>query len=365
MRHQTFEIREFIVLLLRDGDREIVKSTSVAFGVTSQTVRNHLNAMIAEGTVTASGNTKSRQYTLRPVVDIRDSLPVDSRTEEDVWSKIIRPHIVDLPENVLTIWATVVSEMVNNVVDHSESPHVKVGIVRTLPMVTVTISDEGVGAFSKVRKALDLSSDHQAAFELSKGKFTTSPEEHSGLGIYFSSKMVDSFRLISGSLSFEHNRSDEDWLLENAAPVKGTHVIMTVANDSTTTIRDVYDKYCSNPNDDQDHGFHKTHVPLLLAQFGNDPLVSRSQAKRVLARVDRFLEVLLDFKGVELIGQAFADEIFRVFPSHHPTVNVLAVNANPSVLKLIHAARTMLAQQVSAKEELPRADPLSGQRELF
>lgn len=63
----------------------------------------------------------------------------------------------------------------------------------------------------------------------------------------------------------------------------------------------------------EEYSFAKTHVPLRLAQFGDTILVSRSQARRVLARVNRFQEVWLDFEGVSEIGQAFADEIFRVF----------------------------------------------------
>jgi hypothetical protein len=39
----------------------------------------------------------------------------------------------------------------------------------------------------------------------------------------------------------------------------------------------------------------------------------------VLARVERFRKVLLDFAGVKSIGQAFADEIFRVFAAETPT----------------------------------------------
>jgi hypothetical protein len=50
-----------------------------------------------------------------------------------------------------------------------------------------------------------------------------------------------------------------------------------------------------------------------LAKYGNDQLISRSQAKRLLARIELFKIVLFDFSGVETIGQAFADEIFRVF----------------------------------------------------
>ncbi len=51
---------------------------------------------------------------------------------------------------------------------------------------------------------------------------------------------------------------------------------MTIAVDSPRTLKSVFDLY-ANPETD-DYGFSKTHVPLRLAQYGQDDLVSRSQA---------------------------------------------------------------------------------------
>jgi hypothetical protein len=72
-----------------------------------------------------------------------------------------------------------------------------------------------------------------------------------------------------------------------------------------------------------------------LAQYGNDKLVSRSQAKRLLARVELFKTVLFDFEGVEMIGPAFADEIFRVFVGIHSEINVFPINTNPEIDRII------------------------------
>jgi anti-anti-sigma regulatory factor len=67
-------------------------------------------------------------------------------------------------------------------------------------------------------------------------------------------------------------------------------------------------------------------------------LVSRSQAKRLLSRIDRFKTVILDFKGVDSIGQAFADEIFRVFAMKNKDINLLHVNASREVEQMIMRA---------------------------
>ena len=78
---------------------------------------------------------------------------------------------------------------------------------------------------------------------------------------------------------------------------------------------------------------------MRLAQYGDDHLVSRSQAKRLLARVEKFKIVILDFTGVTMIGQAFADEVFRVFARQHPAIELTAVKATSGVKRMIERAR--------------------------
>jgi hypothetical protein len=104
----------------------------------------------------------------------------------------------------------------------------------------------------------------------------------------------------------------------------------------------VFDQYSDLEND---YGFTRTHVPVSLARFGDDNLVSRSQAKRLLARFDRFKEVMLDFERVEMVGQAFADEIFRVFQLQHPDVHLSWLNASPQVERMIRRAIAAHAEQ--------------------
>ena len=64
-------------------------------------------------------------------------------------------------------------------------------------------------------------------------------------------------------------------------------------------------------------------------------MVSRSQAKRILNRAERFRTVLLDFEGVERIGQGFADKLFRVFANQHPEVELMPVHAVSQVQSII------------------------------
>jgi hypothetical protein len=79
--------------------------------------------------------------------------------------------------------------------------------------------------------------------------------------------------------------------------------------------------------------------PRLARCSGHRPLISRSQAKRVLARVDLFRTVVFDFSQIDSIGQAFADEIFRVFAQSHPETKLQFIHANASVGTMITRAR--------------------------
>jgi translation initiation factor IF-3 len=86
--------------------------------------------------------------------------------------------------------------------------------------------------------------------------------------------------------------------------------------------------------------FTKTIVSVRLVQYGDESVVTRSQAKRLLAGVDKVKVVVFDFAGVEAIGQAFADEVFRVFKKQHPEIEVMSLNANQEVSQMIRRAES-------------------------
>ena len=229
--------------------------------------------------------------------------------------------------------------MLNNVVDHSEGTEVSLRIIYTLNRITMSVRDNGVGIFVKIQSALGLDDPRHAILELAKGKLTTDPERHTGEGIFFTSRIFDDFCIASDTLYFTHANAGNDWLLEEDAPEEegGTFVTMHIDPRSPRRISEVFDTFASQ---DEAYGFTKTIVPVRLAKYGDENLVSRSQAKRLLTRFDRFQEVILDFKDVETIGQAFADEVFRVFRKHNPHIKLLWVNTNAHVEKVIIRAMT-------------------------
>jgi STAS-like domain of unknown function (DUF4325) len=201
------------------------------------------------------------------------------------------------------------------------------------------IHDDGVGIFRKIQSAMNLLDERHAILELSKGKLTTDPKNHSGQGIFFSSRMFDSFSILSGGVYFGHKFNErEDWILERPEINTGTTVWMKLNNHTARSAKKIFDHYST----DDDYGFTKTVVPVTLARYGNDQLVSRSQAKRVLARVELFKVVVFDFAEVPSIGQAFADEIFRVFAERHPEIDLVSIHASSDVKRMITRAKAGL-----------------------
>ena len=64
-------------------------------------------------------------------------------------------------------------------------------------------------------------------------------------------------------------------------------------------------------------------------------LISRSIARRILSNIEKFKVIFLDFNRVKTIGQAFSDEIFRVFENKHKEITILPINVNEKVKFMI------------------------------
>lgn len=346
VRSRGEDIRRYIIDNVEKFPMEISRRTAEKFGITRQAVNKHLRKLTEEKALSESGETRSRVYKLAPlaewtrVYDAEERLGSPGLEEDVVWRGDILPVLGHVPDNVRSIWQYGFTEMFNNALDHSGGKQITVRIKKTAAATEMMIQDDGVGIFQKIQKALGLLDERHAILELSKGKLTTDPERHTGEGIFFSSRAFDEYDILSGGVFFSHQfGDDEDWILERASVKTGTAVWMKLHNHTARTLKKIFGPYA----DGEDYGFNKTVVPVNLARYGNDQLVSRSQAKRVLARVELFKIVIFDFKNVEFIGQAFADEIFRVFANRHREITLHAINTNSAVKRMIERAKSGVA----------------------
>jgi len=335
VRPPAGEIRTYILRNIRR--QGLAANISRKFGITRQAANRHLRQLVLEGAILASGKTQGREYQLARTNVHKFQYEIATGLDEDaVWRVDIRPLLVNLPQNVMDIWHWAFTEMFNNAIDHSEGTTIKVQVTKTAVDAEIIILDDGIGIFKKLKERFHLEDERHALLELSKGKMTTDPKRHSGQGIFFTSRMADNFGILSGETYFTHdNKSKNDWFFDVPADGQGgTIVYLHVSNHTSRTTRKILAQYSVGGS----YGFNKTVIPVDLARYGTDQLVSRSQAKRVLSRMDQFSQVLLNFTGVEEIGQAFADEIFRVFAQEHPQTKVLPIHANKNIMGMYQAA---------------------------
>lgn len=336
-REKSLKIRKFILENVKLHPRDITAFTANEFDISRNAVLRHVKYLIDQGALDVRGSTRDRIYELKVISTETFSFEISPEIEEDqIWRHIIRPTLQKIPENVLRICEYGLSEMINNVIDHSEGTESNIHIVQYAPRLEFIVADNGIGIFNKIQRDIGLSDPRHAILELAKGKLTTDPSRHTGEGIFFTSRMFDDFVILSDGLFFSHNEPGDDWLIEHDSNVKGTTVSMGIGLDSKREIQQVFDTYTS---EEQDYGFMKTHVPLSLATYGDENLISRSQARRLLARFHQFQEVLLDYQGVESIGQAFADEIYRIYVRNNPDVEIVSINTNDQIKKMIKRAQ--------------------------
>ncbi len=350
-KSQGAQIRRFILETVSSHPSDIAKLAARRFQITRQAVHKHLRRLIEEGALIETGQTRNRTYRLASLSQWDRSYRLEPGLAEDViWARDIRPALGELPDNVLRLWQHGFTEMFNNAIDHSEGTRIDVKIHRTGVDTEMVLADDGIGIFRKIQSRLGLLDERHAILELSKGKLTTDPAHHSGEGIFFTSRMFDCFEIASGDVALSHSEGEDNgWIYDNQLQ-HGTTVRMKLRNQTDRTTKAVFDEYVSG----EDYDFSRTVVPVVLAQYLDEPLISRSQAKRVLARVDLFRTVVFDFSGVDTIGQAFADEIFRVFARAHPRIDLQFINVNKSVRQMIDRARSADAGvDKHTKDEVP------------
>ena len=338
MTKRSQEIRNFIIQNVEKYPDEIAKRASTQYSISRQAVNRHLSQLVEEQLLDADGITRNRSYSLRILEDWTKEYPITNRLAEDVvWRNDIKCFFEELPYNVLDMWHYGFSEMFNNAIDHSGGSEVNVNVRQTAANIECTLIDDGVGIFRKIKNQFDLLDERHAVLELSKGKLTTDPENHSGQSIFFTSRMFDEFTILSGETFFCYRYSESGgWIVQRGHFDSGTLISMKLSNQILRTAKDVFDQFTSG----EDYDFSKTIVPVRLAQYERENLISRSQARRLMTRVNVFNTVILDFDKVEAVGQAFADEVFRVFPSKHQNMEVIAVNANEAVRQMISRAKS-------------------------
>jgi len=324
VRKRGEDIRDFLLNNITEN-RNFAVLTSQQFGISLPAVYKHIDRLAAENKIikkTGRYLIKSKQYKYAYNND-------GTLSEDSVWEKDIKKHFINAAQNIWRMWTYGFLEMFNNAIEHSKGKKINIIVSENKIYTAVAISDDGIGIFNNIKANFNLLDEKDALLELVKGKRTTDTKRHSGQGIFFTSKMFDNFFIKSNGITF-NSMPEKECALDITKQKYSTWVYMRLYNNSVKTPKDIFDEFSTEiPGD-----FDKTIVPIYFVN--STDLVSRSQARRVLSGLELFKEVTLDFKNIEYIGQAFADEIFRVFRNMNPGTAISAINTNDEVLYMIN-----------------------------
>lgn len=254
--------------------------------------------------------------------------------EDEVFDSIKRNSgIIDgLSSRISAILEYALTEMFNNAIEHSESKKIEMVIEKRTNNIVFEIRDWGVGIFNNIMTKKGLKSKMEAIQDLLKGKQTTAPSYHSGEGIFFTSKMGDILTIQSSEKKIIFNNLIKDLFVRDVKNTQGTKVVFSINLNSTRNLNNIFKHYS-----DSNYEFSKTEVAIKLFSV-NVNYISRSQARRVLTGLEKFKTIILDFRGIDAVGQAFADEIFRIWKIKNPKVNIIFQNANENVQFMIKRA---------------------------
>lgn len=340
--------QEILELIERQG-RVTSREITEAVGVSRQYVNLVVSELAAEGEVAKVGSTRYAFYVSKAYRREHPEI-VPNVFRKRYVNKLLEEHRVlleiedtllrlkDLPENVRSIFTFAFSEIVNNAIEHSGSKFISVEVIMRDHVLSFTVNDAGVGVFRNIMKKRKLKSEIEAVQDLLKGKTTTLPKSHSGEGIFFTSKAGDTFTLDSFGQMLMVNTITQDVFVRTTPAIKrGTRVAFTIDTNSHRHLNDVFKKY-THLNSEGDYGFDKTEVRVKLFTSGGIH-ISRSQARRILEGLDKFKVITFDYQDVPLVGQAFADEIYRVFSERRPTIRLENENMNEGVGFMVERAK--------------------------
>ena len=276
-------IKRYLLEKIRNEDIEYNIKTSENFGVSITTVRRYIKELLEQG-ILEENIEKRCGYQLAAQEYCFSYNTSDYLNEDKIYRSDIWPVIAKLSTNAKDIWMYAFTEMMNNAIEHAKAKNIRCRVIQDALYTEISIADDGIGIFKNIQNYLERECGYpadveDAILELHKGKFTTQREGHSGEGIFFVSKVIRKF-----------------------APIE--------------------------------EGFVKTIIPLKQVCPYGEP-IARSQARRIVYRLEQFKQVEIDCRDIEFMGQGFADEVFRVFQNKYPKVKLEVTNANETVLGMI------------------------------
>ncbi len=338
------DIKNLILEKLNNNNQVKASDMVKATGFSRKYIHRFLKELQDEGKIVLIGKANQARYVRaqkdrvekeKAKINKAQRILINKNLSEDVILAELKKNtgiFLKIPSNVSTILDYAFTEIVNNAIDHSKSDKIKILISKSEDVIKYEVRDWGIGIFNNIKKKKKLKTDLEAIQELTKGKQTTAPKEHSGEGIFFTSKVADILTIKSFSKSLRYDNIIDDIFISDSLKLEGTSVTFSISLTSKKNLNKIFRKYTGDFFE-----FGKTEVAVKLYKM-DTIYVSRSQARRIVTGLEKFKSIILDFNKVETIGQGFADEIFRVWQRNHPKIKISYTNTNENVVFMIKRA---------------------------
>src|SRR3990172_1349381 len=307
-------------------------------GISRQALRAHVRSLVAAGRAARPGTARGARSMPRgrapAAAVVGRALRTGGLDAGEIWDDLaagldlrraLRPNVDAIAHYAFT-------EMLNNAIEHSEADRCSIRCSLDPSTFYFEVRDPGIGVFHSIASKLRLDDEQRALIELLKGRTTTMREAHTGEGIFFTSHAADRFVLRSHRIQVEWSRAKDDVFVARRRYLEGTKVSFAIQCSSRRRLEAVFGRFAP---EEYDFRFEKTKVLVKLLQRD---FVSRSEARRLLANLEKFREIVIDFRDVNSVGQGFADEVFRVFAHRHPGVSITTENTNPVIDAMIRHA---------------------------
>ncbi len=368
-RARTRSIRAFILENLEAHPRDIVRLARQRYGISRQAVNRHLHALEAEGLVEGRGSTRARRWRLRgrrvAAATLRPGTPV--ARPDRIWRVAFEPALAGATERLRENARRILEAVVDAAAARAGATRLRIDALATPTGLDVGVWDDGPGLFARLARTpggLEL-----ARFDLVRGARFGAPaagrpraggghapgEPPAGRGasarpdpapavapddgsLLVAMRLADAFVAAADGIALGWDGREERWaaLGDDAVeiPARGTRMAFHVDAEPRRTPADVLDALRAGDG----APMSRAHVPVALLPGAGEAPRSPGDARRLVEGLERCVEILLDFRGVDAIGEAFARELFGTWRAQHPGVSLVTMGASPDVRAVIRAA---------------------------
>lgn len=310
--------------------RELAQRAKCSFAAAQRMLERMRNA----GELLREGKRGQYRYRRNDGSGARLQLQPLPRSPDEALSRLtaLTPWLQTVPPAGHEALRYVFRQLFANAAAHSGSHELDCALTSKPQAIELEVADRGEGAFEHLRRALTLPTLIDAALEIAKGPVTALPDHHAGEGLFFVPRLAASFRLEANGLAWVMDRDRDDYTLTPSDRREGTRVVVRIENQPRAPLAEVFAAHSDGLV------IARTRTQVKLFEWG-DRFVSRTQAQRLVHGLARFREVTLDFAGVEGVGAAFCDEVFRLWAPANPETRLVVTGMNETVAALVDRAR--------------------------